>query len=216
MPRCRPERASICDAPLFLKASVIHPGMSLLSPVIRALAMALAFLSVKGMRSIASCILLPRLSAHIMKSPSDKLAEMCDDVNAHNIPDENATVPVRMHKVLVLNVFLEGCISVNRHIAVTASAAAGLVVSIPERLIPEYAARRTPAVKGNANPAVSLSTLISFLFFANVAIIFITLQRCAVISLEIADNGVKNNLNYNRNDNFSTQLRKLIAQVSAP
>jgi hypothetical protein len=50
---------------------------------------------------------------------------------------------------------------------------------------PEYIARRTPAVKGRAIPAVSLSTFISLLFFAKVAIIFITLQRYAVISIEI-------------------------------
>ena len=37
----------------------------------------------------------------------------------------------------------------------------------------------TPAAKGNANPAISLSTLISFLFFAKVVIIFITLHGYA-------------------------------------
>jgi hypothetical protein len=35
----------------------------------------------------------------------------------------------------------------------------------------------TPAAKGNANPAISLSTFISFLFFAKVDIIFVTLRK---------------------------------------
>ena len=34
-----------------------------------------------------------------------------------------------------------------------------------------------PTVKGSANPAISLSTLISYRFFAKIAINFITLQR---------------------------------------
>ena len=35
----------------------------------------------------------------------------------------------------------------------------------------------TPAVKGNATPTNSLSTVISFLIFAKVDIIFVTLHR---------------------------------------
>ena len=49
---------------------------------------------------------------------------------------------------------------------------------------PAYVASATPAAKGNENPAISLSTFISYLFFAKVAIIFITLQRCGGISLK--------------------------------
>ena len=41
---------------------------------------------------------------------------------------------------------------------------------------PVKTAATTAAAKGNANPAISLSTLISFLFFAKVVIIFVTLR----------------------------------------
>jgi hypothetical protein len=40
--------------------------------------------------------------------------------------------------------------------------------------------KNVPAAKGRTNPAKSLSSFISFLFFAKVAIIFITLQRWAL------------------------------------
>jgi hypothetical protein len=43
---------------------------------------------------------------------------------------------------------------------------------------PGIKAAVTPAANGNANPAISLSIVISFLFFAKVLIIFVTLQRC--------------------------------------
>ena len=42
---------------------------------------------------------------------------------------------------------------------------------------PKVTDAATPAAKGNANPAISLSTFISFLFFAKVDIIFVTLRR---------------------------------------
>jgi hypothetical protein len=39
---------------------------------------------------------------------------------------------------------------------------------------------RTPAANGNANRTISLSTVISLLIFAKVAIIFVTLRGCAL------------------------------------
>ena len=43
-------------------------------------------------------------------------------------------------------------------------------------------ARRTPAAKGNANPAMSLTSVISLRIFAKVAIIFLTLRGLTVKS----------------------------------
>ena len=77
----------------------------------------------------------------------------------------------------------------------------------PVQCICEYGIKLAvsiPAAKNAANPAMSLSSVISLRIFANVAIIFVTLQG-------LANNGI-NSLNY---DNLSSELRKLFPQVSA-
>ena len=57
----------------------------------------------------------------------------------------------------------------------TADIAAGVMDEVKNAL--ESAVDTTiPMVNGSTNPAISLSTIISFLFFAKVAIIFLTLR----------------------------------------
>ena len=73
-----------------------------------------------------------------------------------------------------------------------------------------------PMVNGSTNPAISLSAIISFLFFAKVAIIFITLHGLAGICFIIPTACLEKKLTDYKNDNSSTQLRKLITEVSAP
>lgn len=55
IPRCRPDRARIWDAPLERKASVILDGIPLLSPVRRAFIMADVSGCLKGMPSMCVC-----------------------------------------------------------------------------------------------------------------------------------------------------------------
>ena len=59
------------------------------------------------------------------------------------------------------------------------SAMVGYVGLMLQGEAPRMTAAKTPAAKGNANAAISRSTLISSLFFAKVVNIFVTLHRYA-------------------------------------
>ena len=98
MPRCRPESASICDAPLSLKAWVISFGMSDLSPVIRAFMMAFVSGLLNPILSIASPVEAPMaLADSMMPSINGPLIERISVVAPHKMPQN----PRHMHMTVL-------------------------------------------------------------------------------------------------------------------
>ena len=71
IPRCSPERARICEAPLVRNALTVSVGMSLRFPVSRAFMIAFVFSLRNPMSSIHVCMVLPMFSAkgHIESRP---------------------------------------------------------------------------------------------------------------------------------------------------
>ena len=76
----------------------------------------------------------------------------------------------------LLQSFLDECKSRAADNNVAVSANIGYVGLMMQGEAPRTTAALTPAAKGNANAAISCSALISFLFFAKVVIIFVTLH----------------------------------------
>lgn len=91
IPRCRPDRANMCDAPLSLNALVMCFGISDLSPVIKALMIALVSGLLNEIVSMTSFVKPP----HLMKCP-DRLY-----VRGKSVERTWADIPQRIpHEVI--------------------------------------------------------------------------------------------------------------------
>jgi hypothetical protein len=91
-------------------------------------------------------------------------------------PQDSAQMTVAHHCAAGFQSRLAVCSRIRADENVNVSAKMWYVGLMMQGEPPVKTAAMTPAAKGNANPAISLSTLISFLFFAKVVIIFLTLH----------------------------------------
>jgi hypothetical protein len=96
-----------------------------------------------------------------------------------NSPQVNAVSTTRDHCKEMFHLHLDGHNSSAADRKVAVSAMVGYVGLMMQGEAPRMTAAETPAAKGNADAAISLSTLISFLFFAKVVNIFVTLRGYA-------------------------------------
>ena len=170
----------MCEAPLSRNATVISCGMSHLSPVRRALTIAFVLRSVNGTASAISCIFIPMLQPR-RSAGSMALIQSSFPHSPQNPPRSKARNAIAVQECDILRP--AGCMT-RLNAAETAVSETDAFMIWMSYDDPAYVASATPAAKGNENPAISLSTFISYLFFAKVAIIFITLQRCGGISLK--------------------------------
>lgn len=174
IPRWKPESARMCDPPLFLKASVIVSGISCLSPVMRALMTALVVLCSNFRLSICSA----RLSARPV-IPDDVPVPLMHIIMSDDPAKPPQKNPAAAAAVLFSMSFPALMKGLERSIADRA-AAARKNVHVPdiqaEKKVLKPVVKYAPAAKGNANPAMSLSSIISLRIFAKVGIIFLTLR----------------------------------------
>ena len=177
MPRCSPDRASICDAPLERNDSAVSAERLLRSPVRSAFMTAFVSESEKAIVSIWSPMAAPTDVSLAATAPwtSGLQAALICPVIPVNRPHASDIAHTSMGAYPVYCVFPDVII---RHAmnAVAAYNADANMLSVTAGTSAAYAAAMTPAANGNENHAISLSTFISFLFFAKVAIIFITLR----------------------------------------
>ncbi len=178
MPRCSPDRASICEAPLERNDSAVSAERLLRSPVRSAFMTAFVPESEKAIVSIWSPMAAPMDASLAVTAPSASglhAALICPVIPV-NRPHVNDMKHTNMGAYPAYCVFPDVII---RH-AMNATAAYNAddanMLSVTAGTSAAYAAAMTPAANGNENHAISLSTFISFLFFAKVAIIFITLR----------------------------------------
>ena len=184
-PRCIPERASMCDAPLSLNASFIVLLTSDLSPDSRAFARALQSLSPNGTASIAS-----------LNASEHETAASCSREAGRNVsrilmqlPNRSPAAPDipasrNMAGMMTLTYLFSdkgdsGVSRRGRHFryisaARSADAAAKIAAAAADRrsVVQRISPAAVPAMKNRAIPAMSLSTPISFPFLAKIVIIF--------------------------------------------
>lgn len=179
MPRCSPDRASICDAPLERNDSAVSGGRLLRSPVRSAFMTAFVTESEKDIVSIWAPMAAPTDASLAAAAPwtSGQHAALICPVIPVNRPHASDIAPTNMGAYPVYCVFPDVIIRHAMNAAAAYNADDANMLSVTAGTSAAYAAAMTPAANGNENHAISLSTFISFLFFAKVAIIFITL-RC--------------------------------------
>ena len=95
---------------------------------------------------------------------------------AHVSPQQNAIQMINIHKVLVVSLLWVGCSKTVRPQVRRGSIMPVASGEAPQKMDGNMKVNAAPAVKGSANPANSLSAVISLLFFAKLAINLLTLQ----------------------------------------
>ena len=159
IPRCRPERARMCEAPLSRNADFISEDSPLRSPVSRALIRADVPSEENGMLSIIVCSEVPiRLQA--TRNPGSGVLNSEAAVAAASIPHPKAAVPITTHDTYALNPYSLLFKRRNTATKITIEAIKETDEKSLQNRLSAYAVMRTPAANGRANPAISLSTFI--------------------------------------------------------
>ena len=93
IPRCRPDNASMCDAPLSRKAFFISSDKSALSPVNKAFVNEFVLSESKGKVSINLCIASPNLLQWI-SNPDSGMSDILIAVAAESAPHPKAATAI--------------------------------------------------------------------------------------------------------------------------
>ena len=173
IPRCSPDRARICEAPLSRNASVMCLGISVLSPIIRAFMMAFVSGLLNPMLSIISPVSVPKVPmASMMPAISGPPADVASDVIPQMMPQDAMQTPM-------MTLDVTGDADVWRwwsrkatETRMTEKASAENMWRHVYRTCTSHKADAAPAANGNAIPVKSLSTSISYRIFAKIAINF--------------------------------------------
>ena len=183
----------MCEAPLALNASVISTGRADLSPVSRAVIKAEVPLSEKGTEATAS-LTLSHKNAEVLAMADGACIELTDVLDAaarHVMPAMKAAAPIVRP---VISLFFRPAFPI---ISRMVSSMAAADADSPMHNVNDAGIRlaaRVPAANGNANPAMSLPSVISLRIFAKVAIILLTLRGLTI----------KSEIKIQNHDNLST------------
>lgn len=147
------------------------------SPVIMAAITLFVLLSLNGMAYMRLFMLWPnsRMCSGMREKSAGTPTELFRVVSPTMHPHPDEAMMISAVRNLPSHLLWDGCIRSRTEVAVNRKKSkAGPY----EDVVPKNDVIRIPAVNGKANPAMSLSTVISLLFFAKVVIILLTLQGC--------------------------------------
>ena len=154
-----------------------------LSPQMSASAIAFVRLFSKGMLLIKALSLSARLRTLSEYPPAVSDMSMHPDVYAHNAPQKSPDNVMSSCNDVLLNSLCVECKSVAMHMTMVASNMKGVCGKWRENNDGRRAESAVPAANGSANPAMSLSAVISLYFFAKIGIFLLTLQGYGIINL---------------------------------